>query len=183
MIVEDKKSIGSAGGKAQGALRRAVALEKYRCNPNFCHHCGSVISVKEGQKVGQVRCKKFCNHSCSSKSANARFRNVDKVVPSPKPIPFGFLNSKTKGEVFKEYKNWQTARSTIRKMAVYVYFMSGRPSHCERCGYDKHIEVCHVKAVSEFDDNDKISEINKASNLLGLCPNCHWEFDNGIVTF
>lgn len=49
---------------------------------------------------------------------------------------------------------------------------------CQKCGYDKHIECCHIKAVSSFPPETKISEINSLDNLIGLCPNCHWEFDN-----
>lgn len=49
---------------------------------------------------------------------------------------------------------------------------------CEHCGYDKHVEVCHIKPISSFPLDTKISEINADTNLLILCPNCHWEFDN-----
>lgn len=49
---------------------------------------------------------------------------------------------------------------------------------CERCSYDKHVELCHIKAVSLFPKNTVISFVNKRENILFLCPNCHWEFDN-----
>jgi len=38
--------------------------------------------------------------------------------------------------------------------------------------------VCHIKAVSDFDENTPIVIINSIDNLMALCPNCHWEFDN-----
>ena len=44
---------------------------------------------------------------------------------------------------------------------------------CIICGYNKHIEVAHIKAVSEFDDSALISEINALNNLIPLCPNHH----------
>jgi HNH endonuclease len=47
-----------------------------------------------------------------------------------------------------------------------------------KCGYSKHVEICHIKEVKSFPDDAKIKEINDPSNLLYLCPNCHWEFDN-----
>lgn len=34
------------------------------------------------------------------------------------------------------------------------------------------------KATSDFDDDVLIKEINNINNLIGLCPNHHWEFDN-----
>ncbi|WP_443081868.1 HNH endonuclease [Terrisporobacter sp.] len=49
------------------------------------------------------------------------------------------------------------------------------------CGYTNHIEIAHIKAVSDFDDNILISEINNPDNLIGLCPNHHWEYDNGLL--
>lgn len=55
-------------------------------------------------------------------------------------------------------------------------------SRCRACGYDKHFEVCHIKAVTDFTDDTLISEINSPDNLVPLCPNCHWEFDNGLLT-
>jgi 5-methylcytosine-specific restriction endonuclease McrA len=54
-------------------------------------------------------------------------------------------------------------------------------TQCQVCGYSKHVEVCHIKPISEFDNNTLISDINHITNLYILCPNCHWEFDNGIL--
>lgn len=84
----------------------------------------------------------------------------------------------TKKELFNKYDNWQTARSSIQKYARIVYQNSNRPKYCICCGYDKHYEVAHIKAVSDFDDESLISEINDINNLIALCPNHHWEYDN-----
>lgn len=51
------------------------------------------------------------------------------------------------------------------------------PNIC-KCGYDKHVEVCHIKGISEFPKTTLVSVINAKENLIKLCPNCHWEFDN-----
>lgn len=50
---------------------------------------------------------------------------------------------------------------------------------CARCGYDKNCELCHIKEIKEFTENDKIKVINARENLVQLCRNCHWEMDNG----
>ena len=50
---------------------------------------------------------------------------------------------------------------------------------CQICGYSKHVEVAHIKAISSFPLTAKLKDINAASNVLGLCPNCHWEYDHG----
>ena len=52
---------------------------------------------------------------------------------------------------------------------------------CANCGYDKHVELCHIKGVSEFDDSALLCEVNSEENVIQLCRNCHWEFDNGLI--
>jgi len=52
---------------------------------------------------------------------------------------------------------------------------------CHNCGYDKHVELCHIKPVRAFDLSSKIKEVNSPNNIIQLCPNCHWEFDNGLL--
>lgn len=95
-----------------------------------------------------------------------------------KKTKFTYLIGKTKKEVFESHCNWQSARTTIRRHAVKVYDLSNKPKCCNLCGYSKHYEVCHIKSVSSFSDDIKVEEINSIDNLVALCPNCHWEFDN-----
>ena len=52
---------------------------------------------------------------------------------------------------------------------------------CMNCGYDKHVQVCHIRAIASFSDDALLDEINHVDNVVGLCPNCHWEFDHGIL--
>lgn len=92
------------------------------------------------------------------------------------------ISSLTKKQLFDKYNAWQTARSAIAKMARQVFNNSGKPKMCMVCGYDKHYEVAHIIAVSDFDDDVLVSEINNIDNLVALCPNHHWEYDNGILT-
>ena len=92
-----------------------------------------------------------------------------------------FLLNKTKYDLFKSRKNWQSARSAIRKIAHSIFMDNNPFPKCAICGYSHHVEVAHIKAVSEFDDSVTIQEINSINNLIGLCPNHHWEYDNGIL--
>lgn len=91
------------------------------------------------------------------------------------------IEDRTKGDLFTTFKNWQSARSFIRRNSQEKYLKSGRPLKCKVCGYDKHVEIAHIKAVSEFSDETHIGEINSIDNLVALCPNHHWEYDNGIL--
>ncbi len=50
---------------------------------------------------------------------------------------------------------------------------------CQVCGYVIHIELCHIKSIASFSDLATLGEVNHPSNILVLCRNHHWEFDNG----
>lgn len=52
---------------------------------------------------------------------------------------------------------------------------------CQRCGYAEHTELCHKKAIASFPMSATLGEVNARDNLLVLCPNHHWEFDNGVL--
>lgn len=71
------------------------------------------------RKVRQVRRKKFCNRSCS-----VSYHNYNKPKRQKK-VKFNIATA-TKGEVFARYKNWQSARSVIRRHAKNIYMESGQ---------------------------------------------------------
>lgn len=50
----------------------------------------------------------------------------------------------------------------------------------ERFGYESTLSS-NLKAVADFDDGTLVSEINDINNLIALCPNHHWEYDNGLL--
>lgn len=172
--------IQSAGGKATAIKLRNKAIENYYKSPNFCKFCDNVIDVDHNEKVRTIKKRKFCNKSCSA-SYNNSLREKKIIVKNKiiKKIPFSDLENKTKKELFLQYKNWQSARSRIQKHARFIFKNSDTKQSCLICDYSLHYEVCHLKSVSEFDENSKIVEdINSLNNLIALCPTHHWEFDN-----
>lgn len=178
---------GQAGGIAQGIKARAESLRLYYENPNLCEYCGQIIDVKEGQKISEVKVKRFCSHSCSARFNNPLKAKPKEVIEKRTALEIKVeqrvnrinrYNAFTKGEMFSRSKNWQTARTEIRKHSSLMIESLGKDKKCEKCGYDKHVEICHIKSVSSFPDEAYLKEINSPSNLLYLCPNCHWEFDN-----
>lgn len=82
----------------------------------------------------------------------------------------------TKGSL-RSQKSTHTYSSTVRKFnREWNKDMIMLP--CAHCGYAKHVQLAHIKAVADFPDTATMAEINAPSNVLPLCPNCHWEFDN-----
>lgn len=128
-----------------------------------------------GEKLGY---KNTISSNTKQKIIN-RCHEIGINPPSIKKIVF--VNDQTKGQLFKCRKNWQSARTSIRKLAQKSFEDSGKPYKCAICGYTKHVEIAHIKAVSDFDDDALVSEINNSNNLIGLCPNHHWEYDNGLL--
>ena len=140
---------------------------------------------------------KFCSRSCAAKHNN---RKSPKRKPEHKCLDCGAPRSAQRQRCRSCYVKWSRNRSLenitleeavlryknhgrasafalVRTRARAVVKKAGRGSECEWCGYDKHTEVAHRKGISEFPTETKLDEINDPSNLLCLCPNCHWEHD------
>ncbi len=66
----------------------------------------------------------------------------------------------------------------IRTDAIRRAKLDNQALVCAKCGYDKHVEVCHIKPISSFDKSTPLGIVNGKENLMLLCPNCHWEHDN-----
>ena len=153
---------------------------------------------------------KFCSHSCSAKSSNAKRHGaaskalkstccVCKILFQPKQgqyrrrrcyscppfsswekysgVTVGFYRKKL--SVAGKHPSW--VNSHIRGFAR--FWNRALTKHgCKICGYDKHVEVCHIKPVSSFPDSALLGEVNAPENILILCRNCHWEFDRGFIS-
>ena len=194
----DRRKIDQKGGIARGKIERQEALERYYKNPNICLYCGKVIEVPEGKKIQETRRKKFCNSSCSAKYNNrkrtenkkvkicsicgkvyngSRSKFCEECRQNPKAARLARV---TKGQLEKERGKF-LARASIGKHARTVFKSYNIEPRCKICGYDKYIEVCHIKPVKDFNEDDTLSTINDISNLVGLCPNHHKEYDNGLI--
>lgn len=101
---------------------------------------------------------------------------ISPILNKPNPVDL-----ETKDSLLTKRKNYQSYRSAIRKRAEKVFSDSGKPLKCAICGYDNHVEIAHIRPVSDFPGDTLISEINSKDNLIALCPNHHWEYDHGIL--
>lgn len=148
---------------------------------NACLICGKT-----------TRNPKFCSRSCAAKHNN---HVHPKRVQRQKCKACGTLirsnrtyckacfearvSRKTIGELRKRVG--LTASSFVNNHARTIYAKSKRPRVCQRCGYDKYVEICHIIGISTFPDDTPIAVINELDNLVALCPNCHWELDHGLL--
>lgn len=207
LILEEKQSYSSIGkiyGVSGAAIKKAakkmgIKLPRRRkinkCE-NFSHPGKRKIKSKVDTKTDEEfmliigKCSSWKDLQQELGYSNRMSSNVKEVIDKRCAMlgmalkfedDIKSLGEKTKGELFSKHKNWQSARSAIRRNACEVFFSENTEHKCYVCGYSNHIEVAHIKAVSEFDDATPIAEINSIDNLIALCPNHHWEYDNGIL--
>lgn len=146
-----------------------------KCNNTTCNnetnnpkYCSQSCSASQGNrnsprktKTKQCKCGQFI---LSNRKYCAECRNKD------------ITNDLTLLEMKQRYKH-------LHRSSTFVLVRNGarkknKITHCQKCGYDKHVEVCHIRPIHTFPDSAKLSEVNADDNLIVLCPNCHWEFDN-----
>lgn len=146
-----------------------------------CPNCGKTT-------VG----KKFCNHSCSSSYNNSLREKVvnlcevcgieiNKRNKFCKKHKEDRWTHKTIGELRLRYGRAGDQFPIVRWHARKVAKGFGILDKCVVCGYTNHVETAHRFPLSKYTDDTLIGDINTKDNLIGLCPNHHWEFDHGII--
>jgi len=70
------------------------------------------------------------------------------------------------------------AAGVLQGHARRVFFSAFKTTSCHVCGYSKHVEIAHKRAVADFPVTATVGEINNLENLMSLCPNHHWEHDH-----
>lgn len=155
-----------------------------------CCHCNKAFK----RKPSEIKRSKnlFCSQSCAAIFNNGKFpkrikkEKIKKIRfkedDKQRKVPVSEIDNITKEELFIKRTTWQSARSTIQKHARNRLIVSGIKQECKLCGYSNHVECCHIYPVSMFLPTDTVDKINSLDNLIYLCPNHHWEFDNGVLT-
>lgn len=149
-------------------------------NPRFCSRsCAAIVTNKECQKKKRKPAPKCLDCESPAKDHRSlRCAKHQKIHQDQMRIAY-------RGTKIGEYRNLMSVKnkhpswinSHVRQFAR-SWNKEIVDSPCEKCGYSKHVELAHIKAVSEFDDDATLWQVNNPSNIVGLCPNCHWEFDN-----
>lgn len=139
----------------------------------------------------------FCSRSCAAKYNNKKFpkrkrricycKSCGCVVPyrrttcdecNPQIVDWTKITLK---DVLYTTHQASNRYTRIRDNAQSIFRNSGKLQQCSNCGYSSHYHVCHIKPIHLYSLDTFVSEINSIDNLIALCPNCHWEFDNGLL--
>lgn len=159
---------------------------------NKCNNCGA-----------NTQNPRFCSRSCSAKKTNTeapkrklsrKCTKCDSIVKSGRHTlcdsHFQIWKERFKQEMtIEDYTEKESVRgkhpswihSHIRQFArSWLSSLVNLP--CAKCGYDKHVELAHIISLSKFDKSTKLNVVNSEENVIQLCPNCHWEFDNLPMT-
>jgi len=163
-----------------------------------CAFCGKEVKkyISPGDKEKNRTGNFYCSRSCAAKKNNKDFpkrkeeglcRGCNCQIPASSTFCKKCYLERfqvdwdkiTYGEV-KSQRIYQR-NSRVRDLARALVKKENLERICENCGYNKHVEVCHKKGISTFTDDTLISTINSKENLVLLCPNCHWEFDKGLL--
>ncbi len=156
-----------------------------------CLNCGITIEVAVKDN------RKFCGRNCSTAYNNTKGPNRQRprstCAECGKPVS---TSRKYCSYCWEQIQQLAIDKLTLtlddltvyggRKPDVYslarkVYKDSGLSRSCLICGYAVHVEIAHIKAVASFAGDTLMSEINCIDNLMALCRNHHWEYDNKIL--
>jgi 5-methylcytosine-specific restriction endonuclease McrA len=163
-----------------------------QCNKNiehlwkerkFCSRSCSTLfkNINAHSTKNKGKGKPLCvNKGCKERAVSYSHKQCRRCIDSKQAM--SYTSNPTKGELVKLYMNKNhrsSAYSYIRWHARDVV-LKKHTLPCQSCGYKKHTEVCHIKSIKNFKDTATLNEINDRKNLIFLCPNCHWEFDNNI---
>lgn len=140
-----------------------------RSDNHYCSRsCSNSFNTKNNpRKVKTKKCK-ICNKLILS----SRQRCSD-CIKNAKPIDY------TLKEAIYVNHHKSSAFALVRSRARTIAKKYGM-NKCVKCGYNKHVEIAHIKPISDFSLDSKLSEVNDKNNLLPLCPNCHWEYDHNL---
>jgi len=164
----------------------------YNKSPSICLECKSELSYEK-------RTNKFCNNSCAAKYNNRKTKTKTGKYKKVKNCRYcGKEHSRFSSQVCSNlcaiYERYgdktiedvmiRTGANTydrIRNSAKNIAKNLGYDECCV-CDYNKHVEVSHISPISSFDKCTKLVIVNSIENITYLCPNCHWEYDNGLLS-
>jgi len=150
-------------------MKTCLTCNKITNNPKFCsRNCAAIYNnrIEPKRKAKLIKCKNCNNMIKTSRTfcLDCSDYNQDMTISKA-------MKNRVDGSRYNK----------IRFRARTIAKNHGLLKSCFNCGYTKHVECCHIKDISAFDKETLVSIVNAKDNLIGLCPNCHWELDNGLL--
>lgn len=157
-------------------MKPCANCQKPTGNPQYCSRsCAAVVNNKIARKR-----KRKVHHCANCGIEMPPFKDfLRRKYCALCRIKLQSLSVKTIGYL-RSTKNY-SYNIGISDQARRIMLATDRPQICAVCGYKKHVQVSHIRAIADFPDDTTIGEINDFSNLIYLCPNCHWEYDHGLL--
>jgi len=141
-------------------------------NPKFCSSsCSAKFNNKNVRRHGSepnLICKCGRPKGRVSKNCTLCYANERREGLLKRPIQSLFLPGQAQRFQYNKIRTW------AKKFMIEW----NRPKVCEACGYDKHVEVCHKRSIADYPGMTALGEVNSKENLVYLCCNCHWEYDD-----
>ncbi len=141
-------------------------------NPKFCsRRCSATYHNHHRPK--QTKLQRFCT-GCG----RASVRSSQRCRYCRKNKDYGAM---TLAELKQEAGSRNSYHTAVRQHSNIIARQQGMLTKCSVCDYHHCVECCHIKAVSSFPLSATLAEVNACANLIGLCPNHHWELDHDML--
>lgn len=138
----------------------------------ICKNCKNIYFYK--RKTNTLSFCKNCLDECGIDLSKGNFHNLK----TEQIKNLTLKDYREKLSVKGKHKSWLNVHVRMNNRSWNRQLLK---SNCQKCNYSKHVELCHIKPITSFHEETKIKEINDPNNILVLCRNCHWEFDNDFL--
>lgn len=177
-------SVGSSAGNRDRTCMLQLPFHRFRGPRGYtgvCQNCGAVTSNP-----------KFCTKSCAALFNNRRTdirrrqpegscRDCGATIKTSRVYCLDCRVRRRDSLVIEASNSNAGKNPYTRAQARRLYILAGRPLSCVICRYSSHVDICHVKDVRTYPVGTPYTIVNDQANLIALCKNHHWEFDNGLL--
>lgn len=144
-----------------------------------CRRCASIVNNSKSPKRKRTMLRCSCGDAYTWQESRSRFclpcrkrRQREREELGNRTLEF--YRDKNR----QNHPSWKFAEVRAHARRLHAHL----PKRCQVCGYDKHTELAHITALSKWPLSTTLNEVNAKTNVLVLCPNHHWEFDNGAIS-
>ena len=164
-------------------MKKCDCCGKETTNPRFCSKscAAKVNNVKYPKRKITRKCsKEGCDELVKDYRSSRCEKHHKEYMYYHQNIAFRTIREYTERDCIKRLHPSSTF-AHIRGLAR-SWHKDILQQPCANCGYDKHVQLCHIKPLSTFSLDTTIGEVNSKENVIQLCPNCHWDLDHNMLT-